>query len=85
MQNPLNNIEIIRFLSQLRESDPDAFIRSVLLILKTFRTEALEDLAETDTKLAAIDTLLAYFEEIEEFEECQFLLDLKEEIGGEAL
>lgn len=72
MQNPLDNIEVVRFLTQLKESDQAAFMKMVLLILKTFRTEAL-------------DTMLNYFQELEEFEECQFILELKQEISGEAL
>lgn len=85
MQNPLNNIEVIRFLSQLKESDHAAFMKMVVLILKTFRTEALEEVSEIETKFAALDQILHYFEELEEFEECQFILELKEEIRGKAL
>lgn len=85
MQNPLDNIEVVRFLTQLKESDQDAFMKMVLLILKTFRTEALEQVSAPETKMEALDTMLNYFQELEEFEECQFILELKQEISGEAL
>lgn len=85
MQNPLDNIEVVRFLTQLKESDRDAFMKMVLLILKTFRTEALEQVSAPETKMEALDTMLNYFQELEEFEECQFILELKQEISGEAL
>lgn len=85
MQNPLDNIEVVRFLTQLKESDHDAFMKMVLLILKTFRTEALEQVSAPETKMEALDTMLNYFQELEEFEECQFILELKQEISGEAL
>lgn len=85
MQNPLDNIEVVRFLTQLKESDQAAFMKMVLLILKTFRTEALEQVSAPETKMEALDTMLNYFQELEEFEECQFILELKQEISGEAL
>lgn len=85
MQNPLDNIEVVRFLAQLKESDQAAFMKMVLLILKTFRAEALEQVSAPETKMEALDTMLNYFQELEEFEECQFILELKKEISGEAL
>lgn len=85
MQNPLDNIEVVRFLTQLKASDQAAFMKMVLLILKTFRTEALEQVSAPETKMEALDTMLNYFQELEEFEECQFILELKQEISGEAL
>lgn len=85
MSNPLNNSEVLRYLEWIRDQDLDSFMRSVFLILKTHRADAVEESSNLEIKTVAIDTLLEYFEKAQAFEECQFLFELKKEISGKTV
>lgn len=71
---------LVKELIKMRDEDPDAFMRTVLKALKHHEETALLDTAETGAKLKALDRLIDHFSELEEYEECLFLTNLKRKI-----
>jgi hypothetical protein len=80
MIGPLNDDNLMSELLTLREKDPDAFMRLILKTLKTYPELAVQDQAPSERKLRALDRMLDYFIETEEYEECSFIAGLKKRI-----
>jgi len=81
--NPLRDEGLIKELIRLRESDPDAFMMLVIEALKKNPDAALQDSAPAHKKLVALESLMRYFQEIEGYEDCAFIRDLKQRIDEE--
>lgn len=78
--NPLNSEEFINELLELKRKNPAAFAETVLSALKNHPDLAVSDSAPLDKKRQALDQLLKHFEEIEKYEDCAFIVDLKKRI-----
>jgi len=66
----------------MRAKDPDAFMNMVLSALKTNPEYAVADAAPVEAKLKALESLIQYYEGIENYEDCAFIVELKEKING---
>lgn len=82
--NPLRDDEIIRGLLSLREKDPDAFMKMAVSLLRSYPDVVQEDEAPTEEKTRALSRMLSYLENIESYEDCAFILELKKKLedGG---
>jgi hypothetical protein len=83
-ENPLRDESLMKELIRLRESDPDAFMQMVIEALKKNPDAAVEDSAPAQKKLVALESLMRYFQEIEGYEDCAFIRDLKQRIADES-
>lgn len=75
--------KFVETLLSLRTRDMDSFMRLVLLSLKEFPDLAMEDDQPKEQKLSALSTMLSYFEQNEEYEECSFIKQLYDAIADE--
>jgi len=78
--NPLRDEELIRALNDIKKKDPAAFMKMILAALKKYPELAVDDDAPTAEKIKALESLLKYFEGVEEYEDCAFILNLKQKI-----
>jgi len=83
-ENPLRDAGLLKKLIHLRESDPDSFMQMVIGALKKNPAAALTDSAPSANKLVALESLMRYFQEIEGYEDCAFIRDLKQRIADES-
>lgn len=80
--NPLRDEALLKAMLEMRASDPDAFMNMVLSALKTNPEYAVEDAAPVGAKLKALESLIQHFEGLENYEDCAFILNLKEKINN---
>ncbi len=71
----------IEQLKNLLLGDPHKFMELVLSILKEDRDLAFSDSTPKETKIRAIDRMIARFEKIERYEDCLFLKQIKDELN----
>jgi len=71
---------MIRAMLEIRKTDPDVFMTMVLDALKKYPELAVDDEAPNSAKIKALESLLKHFEGIEEYENCSFIVDLKQKI-----
>lgn len=83
-ENPLRDNDLLKELIRLRESNPDAFMQMVIGALKKNPDAAIADSAPAHKKLVALESLMRYFQEIEGYEDCAFIRDLKQRIADES-
>ena len=81
--NPLHDPELLKALLKLREQRPDEFMDLVLHSLKKYPELAVEDLAPSENKLRALQTMLEHYEASENYEDCAFIKELKDQIKDE--
>lgn len=74
----LNTAELL----ELREKDYDAFIDKLYETIVADDQAALEDPTDVSEKLAAIETLIKYYENAEEYERCGKLYELQKKMNG---
>ncbi len=80
MNHDFNDPEFAKHLDQIRRENPETFLDLVLQALKAYPEFALEDIAPENKKLSALQRMLEYYERIENYEDCDFILKLKERI-----
>ena len=76
----INQLTDAEYLSRLKQKDPDAFAEHILELLKKDPKYAIDDMTDFTKKLKAINKLRIHFEKRERFEDCAFLMDLKQRI-----
>jgi hypothetical protein len=81
MRENLNSGDLLRKLEALKREDIEAFYNVVFNSLFRFPGEAVADPAPKESKLKALDSVLVFFEEREEYEKCGFIKDLIDQIG----
>jgi len=79
--NPLRDNKLIATLIKLKREDQEAFMNLIISTLKAHPEVAIDDAADPDFKLKALETLLVWLESKEEYEDCAFIFDLKKKIG----
>ena len=82
-ENPLYDPNLLKVMLELREKDPDAFMDLVLNSLKKYPDLAIEDEAPTGNKLRALQLMLEHYENSENYEDCAFIRDLRQQIKDE--
>lgn len=79
--NPLRDEKLLRAMLEMRAEDPDGFMNMVLSALKNNPEYAVADAAPTEAKLRALESLIQYYEGLENYEDCAFIFNLKEKIS----
>ena len=74
-----DNASLIR----LKEQDPDLFIATVLSALRRNTELAVTEPSPREKKHEALDKMLARLEELEKYEDCAFIIELKKKIDGQ--
>ena len=77
MESNFNNDEFIKHLNKIKEEDPDRFMDMVLDILKKDESYAFEDGSPLEKKQTALSTMIKRYEEMERYEDCAFLNNIK--------
>lgn len=80
MSNPLRDKDLIQGLLKIRDKDPNAFMELMLRTLKSHPEFAVSDSAPLENKVRALTRLLQHFENMEKYEDCVFIADLKKQI-----
>lgn len=70
MQNPNPKSTTLADLVRLRYTDYDAFMSRLFEALNGDHRDAINDSTDKSQKIAALSTMLSYFEGKEEFEKC---------------
>ncbi len=78
--NGLDALDLIIKLERLKEKDLNAFFDLIFTSLSNFPDEAVDDGADREKKIKAINRIIDHYESIEEFEKCAFLKDLLDKI-----
>jgi hypothetical protein len=81
MQENLNSGDLLRQLEALKREDIEAFYNVVFNSLFRFPDEAIQDPAPRESKIKALDSVLNFFEEREEYEKCGFIKGLIDQLG----
>jgi hypothetical protein len=81
MQESLNSGDLLRKLEALKREDTEAFYNVVFNSLFRFPDEAIRDPAPKESKIKALDSVLQFFEEREEYEKCGFIKGLMDQLG----
>jgi hypothetical protein len=68
-------------LEALKREDIEAFYNVVFNSLFRFPDEAIQDPAPRESKIKALDSVLNFFEEREEYEKCGFIKGLIDQLG----
>lgn len=77
MESNFDNEAFIKRLNQIKEEDPDRFMDMVLDILRKDESYAFEDGSPVEKKRTALSTMIKRYEELERYEDCAFLNNLK--------
>jgi tellurite resistance protein len=79
-ENPLYDKELLQAMLLMREHDPAGFMQMVLTAIKNHPDLAVSDVAPAENKVRALERMLKHFEEIENYEDCEFIFNLKKKI-----
>lgn len=72
--------ELVQAMLALRDADPESFFDLVFNAMKINRDAAINDKADKEQKLKALQTVLDFFEGTEAYERCGFIHDMMKEI-----
>ena len=81
MESNFDNEAFIKHLNKIKEEDPDKFMDMVLDILRKDESYAFEDGSPLEKKRTALSTMIKRYEELERYEDCAFLNNLKGRLG----
>ncbi len=77
----LNDQEFIKKLTEVRDQNPDLFMDMVLEALRSDENYAFADEAPVEHKLNALSKMIKRYEELERYEDCAFLNNIKTRLG----
>lgn len=80
MSSNLNSNELLKKMEALKLEDVDAFYNVVFNSLLKFPEEAVTDPSPARSKIKALSSILDYFEQGEEYEKCEFIKGLIDQI-----
>lgn len=76
----LNRREFIEEMQRLRAENPAKFMQTMFEIIKRHPDLAISDDAPVEKKAKALDLMIEHFVELEEYEACAYVADLKKKI-----
>jgi hypothetical protein len=78
----INSRELLEQLKKMSQEDPEGFCELMMASINHNVKAVLEDGAPVKIKISALTKLMHYFESIEDYENCQVLKDLIDQING---
>jgi hypothetical protein len=78
----INNRELLEQLKKMSQEDPEGFCELMMASINHNMEAVLEDGASAKIKVRALTKLMNYFESIEDYENCQVLKNLIDQING---
>jgi hypothetical protein len=78
----INSREILEQLKKMSQEDPEGFCKLMMASINHNVEAVLEDGASAKIRVKALTKLMRYFESIEDYENCQVLKDLIDQING---
>ena len=72
----INSKELLEALGGLADQDPEGFCKLIMESINHNQQAVLDDNAPSQIKIRALNKLRGYFESIEDYENCQVLTDL---------
>ncbi len=79
-QSNFDNEKFINHLMKLKQEDPDKFMDMVLEVLRKDESYAFSDDSPVDNKLNALSTMIKRYEELERYEDCAFLNNIRKRL-----
>jgi hypothetical protein len=76
----LDRAEFLLELIKLKEQNPEEFMQLILATLKRHPDLAIDDAAPVENKTTALEKMLSFLEEKENYEDCAFVRDLTNQI-----
>ena len=72
----INGEELLKTLGGMADQDPEGFCKLIMESINNNQRAVIDDNAPSQIKIRALNKLRGYFESIEDYENCQVLTDL---------